>query len=139
MPRAMVACELVRLIIDEHHDEQVIFLRESEGRRTFPIMIGIFEASVIDRILKERSAERPLTHDLLIDVIRKLGGRVAEVRIDDLRDDVYFAKIVIAREAGGGSPVEIDARPSDAIAIALHEKAPIAVAEKILAQVGRVE
>ncbi len=132
----MIECELARIIIDEHHDEQVIFLRELKGRRIFPIMIGIFEATVIDRILKERKPERPLTHDLLADVIRKLDGRVVAVRIEELKQDVYFAKIVIEQ---GGREVAVDARPSDAVAIALHENAPIFVAEKILAQVAKAD
>jgi hypothetical protein len=132
----MVECDLCRIIIDEHHDEQAIFLRETRGRRVFPIMIGIFEATVIDRILKERVAERPLTHDLLASVIRALGGRVTAVRIDELKEDVFFAKVVIERPGG---PVQVDARPSDAVAVALHEKAPIYVAEKILDLIGKVE
>ena len=132
----MVECDLVRIIIDEHHDEQAIFLRESRGRRVFPIMIGIFEATVIDRILKERTAERPLTHDLLVNAIKALGGRVTAVRIDELREDVFYAKIVIEREGG---PVQVDARPSDAIALSLHQKTPIFVAERILDLIGKVE
>lgn len=132
----MVECEIARIIIDEHRDEQVIFLREVSGKRIFPILIGIFEATVIDRILKERRAERPLTHDLLMATIAKLGGTLAAIRIDDLKDEVYFAKLVVQR---GPEEVHVDARPSDAIALALHGKAPIFVAEKILAQVARLE
>jgi uncharacterized protein len=145
MPSAMIECELVRIIIDEQRDEQVIFLRETERSgaeakerrpRIFPIMIGIFEATVIDRILKERRAERPLTHDLLCDTIRQLGGKLLAVRLDELKDDVYFAKLVVDQ---GGKEVLIDARPSDAIAIALHEKAPVFVSDAILAHVARQE
>lgn len=132
----MIECELVRIIIDEHRDEQVIFLRELGGARTFPIMIGIFEATVIDRILKERRTERPLTHDLLINVIAALDGKLTAVRIEDLRDDVYYSRLVIAR---GGKDVAVDARPSDAIAIALHESVPILVSPKVLAQASRTQ
>jgi bifunctional DNase/RNase len=132
----MVECELVRIIIDEHHDEQVIFLREKDGPRVFPILIGIFEATVIDRILKERTAERPLTHDLLCEAIERLGARVRAVSIDDVQEDVFFAKLRLER---GLESIAIDARPSDAIAIALHERAPIIVAEKVLAMAGKHE
>lgn len=134
----MVECELVRIIIDEHNDEQVIFLREREGTRVFPILIGIFEATVIDRLLKERKVERPLTHDLLCAAVAALGGKVAAVAIEDVEGDVYFAKVRLERPEGG-APVELDARPSDAVAIALHERVPILVAEKVLAQAGREE
>jgi bifunctional DNase/RNase len=134
----MIECDLVRIIIDEHHDEQVIFLRETRGRRIFPIMIGIFEATVIDRILKERVAERPLTHDLIVNAVRALGGKIAAVRIDDFREDVFYAKIVIERP-GAEEPLLVDARPSDAIALALHQKAPIHVAEKILDLLAKTE
>ena len=132
----MVECELVRIIIDEHHDEQVIFLREKDGPRVFPILIGIFEATVIDRILKERTAERPLTHDLLCEAIERLGARVRAVSIDDVQEDVFFAKLRLER---GDESIVLDARPSDAVAIALHEKVPILVTERVLEKVGERE
>jgi bifunctional DNase/RNase len=127
----MVECELARIIIDEHRDEQVIFLREMGGKRAFPILIGIFEATQIDRILKERRARRPLTHDLLLDAVKALGGKLAAVRIEEFRDEIFFAKLAIAREGG---EVAVDARPSDAVALALMAGAPIYVAESVLAQ-----
>ena len=132
----MVECELVRIIIDEHHDEQVIFLREKDGARVFPILIGIFEATVIDRILKERKSERPLTHDLLCAAIERLGARVRAVSIDDVEDDVFFAKLRLER---GGEEIELDARPSDAVAVALRERVPILVAASVLARAGKKE
>jgi hypothetical protein len=132
----MVECELVRIIIDEHHDEQVIFLRERGEGRVIPILIGIFEATVIDRILKERKAERPLTHDLLCACVASLGGRVKEARIERMEGEVFFAKLVLER---AGVEAVVDARPSDAIAVALREGVPIRVAADVLARAGRRE
>jgi bifunctional DNase/RNase len=127
-PRAMVPVELVRVIIDERCDEQAIFLRDAK-KREIPIVIGIFEATVIDRLLKERRAERPLTHDLLAEVMRALGGRLERVEIDDFEGGVFFAKLRIARAGAAG--VVVDCRPSDAVALALREDVPILVAEKV--------
>lgn len=130
----VIPVELVRVIIDERRDEQAIFLRDAE-KRELPIVIGIFEATVIDRLLKDRKAERPLTHDLLAEIVRALGGRLARVEIDDLRGSVFFAKLHIERE--GAENVVIDSRPSDALALALIEDVPIFVAEKVFAKVGK--
>ena len=132
----MVPVELVRVIIDERRDEQAVFLRD-EKRRCFPIVIGIFEATAIDRILKAKKAERPLTHDLLVLVLRALGARLLRVEIDDMKGEVFHAKLALARE--NGEETAIDCRPSDAIALALHEDAPMFVEEKILARVGKAE
>ncbi len=133
----LIECELVRIIIDEHRDEQVIYLRESSGGasgRSFPIVIGIFEATVIDRILKERRTERPLTHDLLVNVIGALDARLLAVRVEEMRDDVFYSRLVLER---AGREVLVDARPSDAIALALHECVPIYVSKKVLGQAAR--
>lgn len=128
----MVECELVRILIDEHHDEQQIVLRECGGERSLPIVIGIFEATVIDRMLKEKKAERPLTHDLLCAVIRSLGAELRAVAIESAQEDVFFATLVLA--GASGAEVRVDARPSDAVALALRERVPILVAEAVLAR-----
>jgi len=130
----MVPVELVRVVIDEGRDEQAIVLEECGGGRAIPILIGIFEATVIQRLVKQRRAERPLTHDLIPEVIRRLGARLRRVEIDERRGDVYIAKLVIAR---GEEEIAIDCRPSDAVALALHEEVPILVAEAILDQRAR--
>lgn len=133
----MVEVELVRVIIDERCDEQAIFLRDGNGRE-FPIVIGIFEATAIDRIVKERRAERPLTHDLIPAVLRALGARLLRIEIDDLKGEVFFAKLKIARPQGTSSiEVSVDCRPSDAVALAVREGAPMFVDEKIIARVGK--
>lgn len=126
----MIRVELAAIVINERSDEQVIALREVEGERQFPIVIGMFEAFAIDRIVKGRTSERPLTHDLLASMIGALGGRIIRVAIDDLRDETYYAKVVVRR--GDQEEVLVDARPSDAITLALKAQVPIYVAERVM-------
>jgi bifunctional DNase/RNase len=125
----MVRVEPARLIVDERADEQVLFLREVDGKRELPIVLGSSEASLLGRVLQQRASERPLTHDLLVSVVRQLGGQVARAVIDDWRDDVYVAKLVVR---SGREEVALDARPSDAIVTALKVDAPVYVAEKVM-------
>src|SRR5271168_1737858 len=110
-----VQMELKRIIISEIHDQQVITLKEVDGDRSFPIVIGIFEATSIDRRVKGITNPRPLTHDLVANTVESLGGEVQDVFINDLREHTYFAKLRVRQE---GELVEIDCRPSDAIALA---------------------
>jgi bifunctional DNase/RNase len=124
--------ELRRIIINEVHDQQVIVLREVEGERSFPIVIGIFEASSIERRVKGLPTPRPLTHDLLANVIENLQGELQDVFISDLREHTYYAKLRIRKD---GELIEIDSRPSDAIALAVTAKAPIYVSEEVLGEV----
>ncbi len=136
MPGIMIPVELARIIINETNDEQVIFLKEADGSRSFPIVIGIFEAAAIDRIIKDRKTPRPLTHDLVGNAVEALGGRIARSVIDDLREDTYFAKLILERD---GEEVSVDARPSDAITLALQCQAPILVSEKVMEAVCPTE
>lgn len=124
-----VHMELRRIIINEIHDQQVIMLREVEGDRSFPIVIGIFEATSIDRRVKGQQSLRPLTHDLITAVIEQLGGEFQDVYISELREHTYYAKLRIRKD---GELTEIDCRPSDAIALAVTAKVPIYVAEEVL-------
>jgi bifunctional DNase/RNase len=124
--------ELKRIIISEVHDQQVIMLKEVEGDRSFPIVIGIFEATSIDRRVKGMPSPRPLTHDLVATVIEGLGGELRDVYISELRDHTYYAKLRIRQD---GEMVEVDSRPSDAIALAVTAKVPIYVAEDVLDEV----
>ncbi len=125
----MVRVELACVVIHERSDEQVILLREAEGGRELPIVIGTFEAFAIDGTVKERSFGRPLTHDLMLTLVRRLGGEVARIVIDDLREATYYAKVVVRT---GKEELLVDARPSDAITLALKADAPIFVAERVL-------
>lgn len=126
-----VAMELSRIIISEINDQQVIYLKEVDGSRTFPILIGIFEATSIDRRVRGLQAPRPLTHDLLVDAVESMGAEFQDVVISELREHTYYAKLRVRQE---GELVEIDARPSDAIAVAVtcDPPLPIYVAEDVL-------
>jgi uncharacterized protein len=127
-----VHMELKRIIISEIHDQQVIMLKEVDGERSFPIVIGIFEATSIDRRVKGMPSPRPLTHDLVASVIDHLGGDLQDIYVSDLRDHTYYAKLRIRQN---GEIVEVDCRPSDAIALAVTAKVPIYVAEDVLGEV----
>ena len=122
-----VQMELTRIIINENNEQQIIFLKEVDGERTFPIVIGIFEATSIDRRVKGLPAPRPLTHDLLANTIELLGGELRTSIISELRDHTYYAKLRIRHS---GELVEVDSRPSDAIAVAVTVDVPIFVAER---------
>ena len=126
-----VAMELSRIIISEISNEQVIHLKEIDGDRTFPILIGIFEATSIDRRVKDVESQRPLTHDLLVNAVDLLGGSFQDVMISELREHTYYAILRVRHE---GELLEIDARPSDAIAIAVtcDPPLPIYVNEDVL-------
>lgn len=130
-----VAMELARIVISEVTSEQVIWLREIDGTRSFPILIGIFEATSIDRRVKGFEAPRPLTHDLLVNSVELLGGEFQDVVINELKDHTYFAQLRVRQE---GELVEIDARPSDAIAVAVtcDPPLPIYVSEDVLTDIS---
>ena len=126
-----VQMALSRIIISEINYQQVIYLKEIDGERTFPILIGIFEATSIDRRVKEFQSPRPLTHDLLVNTVEQLGAELDSVVISELREHTYYAKLRVRQEGG---LVEIDSRPSDAIAVAVtcEPPLPIYVAEEVL-------
>lgn len=123
--------ELKRIVINEVHDQQVIMLREVDGERSFPIVIGIFEATSIDRRVRGINSPRPLTHDLLANTIDQLGGELQDIFISELREHTYFAKLRIRKD---GELIDVDCRPSDAIALAVTAQVPIYVAEEVLSE-----
>jgi bifunctional DNase/RNase len=123
--------ELRRIIISEVDDHQVIILKEVDGDRSFPIVIGIFEATSIDRRVKGMPSPRPLTHDLIASVVEQMGGEIQDIVISDLREHTYFAKLRIRQE---GELMEVDCRPSDAIAVAVTARVPIYVGEDVLGE-----
>ncbi len=131
-----VQMELSRIIISELDDRQVIYLREVDGEREFPIVIGIFEATSIHRRVNGVTTPRPLTHDLVVSVVEHLGGELDSVMITELRDHTYYAVLRIKKE---GELVEVDCRPSDAIAVAVtcDPVLPIYVAEEVLEEALR--
>ncbi|MCE5279263.1 MAG: bifunctional nuclease domain-containing protein [Planctomycetaceae bacterium] len=124
-----IPVELSRILITELGDQQVIFLREKSGDRSFPILIGTNEALAIDRRLKGQLTPRPMTHDLLATVIDVMGGRLERIVINDIRDHTFIATIYIAQ---GEKTIEVDARPSDAIALGTAQDTPIFVSQHVL-------
>ncbi len=126
-----VEMKLTRIIISDINENQVVFLREIDGDRQFPILIGLFEAASIDRRVRQLPRPRPLTHDLLVNAIEQLGGKPDSVVIRELRDHTYFADL---RIRVNGEIIELDSRPSDAIAVAVtcDPPLPIFVEEQVL-------
>jgi bifunctional DNase/RNase len=126
-----VQMELKRIIISEVIDHQMIWLKEVDGDRVFPIVIGIFEATSIDRRVKKMNSPRPLTHDLIANVVESLGAELQDIYINELREHTYYAKLRIRQN---GELIEIDCRPSDAIALAVTANVPIYVAEDVITE-----
>ena len=127
-----IQMELHKIIISEMQDQQIIMLKEVDGERTFPIVIGSGEAYAIDRRLKGIPTPRPLTHDLLANIIDHLGGEISQIEINDLENHTFFARIHIRQN---GKTLEVDSRPSDAIALGIATSVPIFVAEHVLDEV----
>ncbi len=123
-----VEVELSKIIINEAVDQQIIVLKELEGDRSFPIVIGMMEILAIDRRLKNIQLPRPMTHDLLADVIDQMGGDVEKVVICDLSNGTFYARLHIDTD---GEIVEVDSRPSDAIALGVGVGASIFVDEQV--------
>jgi bifunctional DNase/RNase len=128
----VVQMELSRIFIREMTEMQIIELSEIGGERKFPIVIGLPEAFAIERRLKGIEIPRPQTHDLLASVIQHLGGELSRIVINDLREGTFFAKLIVELN---GEEIEVDSRPSDAIALGVAESVPIFVAESVLDQV----
>jgi hypothetical protein len=129
-----VLMKLSRIIITELGEQQLIYLKEVDGDREFPIVIGIFEAQSINRRVKREGSPRPLTHDLIVNVVEALGGELDSVVITELRDHTYYARL---RVRMNGELIEVDSRPSDAIAVAVtcNPHLPIYVNEEVLNEV----
>jgi uncharacterized protein len=128
-----VRMELSRILITETQDYQLIELREVDGERKFPIVIGLYEAAAIERRLKNIPIQRPQTHELLAQTIEAMGGRLTQIVINDLRDHTFFAQLVIELD---GRVIEVDSRPSDAIALGIAQDVPIYVEDHVLDEAG---
>ena len=132
----LVEMELSRIIISEINDQQVVYLRETEGDRAFPILIGLFEATSINRRLTAPAQPRPLTHDLLKQVIEQMGGDLQDIVVTRMVDHTYYAELRIRMP--DGELMNVDSRPSDAISLAVHHDPilPIYVSQDVLDTVG---
>ncbi len=128
----MVEMELVEIqITGELTGPQVIILQEKKGTRNFPIFIGPHEVSVLDQTVRRVPLSRPLTHELILNVIDGLGGVLTGVVVDELRQETFIGKLLV--KTPEGQTERIDSRPSDAIILAMKRKVPIYVAEEVLA------
>jgi hypothetical protein len=127
----MVEMELAKIVIDEKRHDQLIVLKEKNGERILPIVIGLAEASAIKLRISGFVPPRPLTHDLLQTTIENLEANIEKIVIDKLEENTFHAKLVLKQD---GKIKVIDARPSDSIALAVRTKAPIFVEEDILKQ-----
>ncbi len=132
----MVEMAVKGLTLDPHTNVPIVILRETEGERALPIWVGIFEAHAIAREIEHFETPRPMTHDLIKNMINDLHGRVEKIRINDLRDNTFFAEIYLSMN---GSEIVVDSRPSDAIAVALRMGSPIFVEEKVLEEAKSIE
>lgn len=129
---AMVEMELNKIIIDEKRQDQIIVLKEKNGDRLLPIIIGFLEANAIKMKISGTVPPRPLTHDLIVTVVEALGCTVKKIIIDKLEDSTFFAKLVLVNKVEKSAEVIVDARPSDSIALAVRIKAPIFVDEEVI-------
>ena len=130
----LIQMEVSKIRIDERRGEQVVVLKERGGNRFLPIIIGISEVTAIKMKISGIQPPRPLTHDLLKDTITQLGATLERIVITKLEFNTFFAKLIL--KAPDGQLREVDARPSDSIAVALRSEAPIFVAEEVLNQVA---
>ena len=128
-----LSIESIRLSLMNY--QRVVILREKEADRYLPIWIGPGEADAIAVRLQDVAVARPMTHDLIRNLIEQLGGRVSYIVVNDLANDTFFARIVLDVN---GVTMEIDARPSDAIALAVRAEAPIFAEETVLDRAGVV-
>lgn len=132
----LVDCSLSRLVVVEGQERQYLFLTENGGARGFPIVIGTSEALEIQRVLRGEPTQRPLTHQLAFDLVSALATRITHVDIVALRHNTFFAQITL-ENTGGDTIAVVDARPSDAIALALRAHCQIRVAEEVIAQAAK--
>jgi len=130
----LIRMDLARTIIMETSESQIIILKEHEGERQLPILIGINEALAIDRRLKGLRTPRPLTHDLMASIVEELGADLEQIVISDLKDHTFYAKLVVRIN---GELVEIDSRPSDAIALGVGDTTPIFVESHVLDEAAK--
>ena len=125
----MIEMKVMGIALDTRSGSPIVVLHDLENKKALPIWIGSAEASAIIRKIEKLTVARPMTHDLVVDVVDKTGYTVDRVEINDVEEETYFATIFLTKE---DEVIEIDSRPSDAIAIAMRAEAPIFVTEKVL-------
>lgn len=126
----MIEMKVMGIALDTRTGSPIVVLHDKENRRALPIWIGSAEASSIIRKIENLSVTRPMTHDLIISIIEKTGYKLSKVEINDVEKETYYATIFL--EDSEGKEIEIDSRPSDAIAVAIRIEAPIFVTANVL-------
>ena len=129
----MLQMRVDKVAMEVEGEQGVVILKDFEGKRLLPIWIGILEATAIALEVENIKPARPLTHDLLMNVLKALATEVSMVLIQDLKDNTFYGQIVLRTPEG---TVEMDSRPSDAIALALRARAPIFVSERVMERAG---
>jgi uncharacterized protein len=127
----MIEMELSGLGFDPRNMSPIVLLKDKDERNFLPIWIGMFEAAAIAMELQEFKAPRPMTHDLLVDMVEKLGGKIEKVIISEIKEDTFYSVIEV-KAKGEKETLKIDCRPSDAIAVAVRVAAPIFVSENVM-------
>ena len=127
----MIEMKVMGIAIDTASGSPIIVLNDKDNRKALPIWIGSAEASAIIRKIENIKVLRPMTHDLIIDIVEKTGYRIDRVEINDVENDTYYSTIYLTND--NGDEITIDSRPSDAVAIAIRVDAPIYVSAKVLA------
>lgn len=130
----MIELILNKIKVDESRNEQVIVLKEREGNRMLPVVIGIAEVNAIKLKLSGIKPPRPLTHDLVMNIIESVGAKLKKVLIDKLENNTFYAKLFLS--LNHSKEILIDARPSDSVALALRAGIPIFVEEEVLKEAG---
>lgn len=126
----MIEMHVMGIALDTRTGSPIVVLHDKDNRKALPIWIGSAEASAIIRKIENLTVARPMTHDLIIDIIEKTGHKLDRVEINDVEKETYYASIVVVDK--NGKEAEIDSRPSDAIAVAIRTEAPIFVSAKVL-------
>ena len=132
----MLEMKVKGLTLDPLTNMPIVILKDTDEKKVLPIWVGIFEANAIALEMEQVSTPRPMTHDLLKNIIEGFQAQVARIVVNDLKDNTFYAVITINLN---GNEVLIDARPSDAIALALRVNAPIFVAEKVIEEAKRAK
>lgn len=125
----MIEMKVMGIALDTRSGSPIVVLHDLDNKKALPIWIGSAEASAIIRKIEKLSVARPMTHDLVVDVVDKTGFQIDRVEINDVEEETYFATIFLVKD---DEVIEIDSRPSDAIAIAMRAEAPIYVTENVL-------
>lgn len=133
----MIELVLNKIKVDETRGENVIIFREKEGTRYLPVIIGLSEIQSIKMKLGGMTPPRPLTHDLILQILTQLNAKLESVVIDRLENSTFYAKLNLIKE--GGHRIQVDARPSDSAALAVRSGVPVYVSEEVMGQASVVQ